>query len=123
MSDVFANFDLVVRAFVLTIGLFVVSGLLSLVLGTVLAAFRVGPVAVLARAGAVYVAVVRNTPLLVVFIFVFVALPRLDLNIHSFFAKGCLALTVYTRRSSARRSARGSTPSRSARRRPPGRSG
>ena len=96
MDDVFSNFDVVLRAFLLTVELFVVSGVLSLVFGTLLAACRVGPVSVLARAGAVYVSVVRNTPLLVIFIFVFLALPRLDLNIDSFFVKGCLALTVYT---------------------------
>jgi glutamate transport system permease protein len=96
VDDVFSNFDVVLRAFLLTVELFVVSGVLSLVFGTLLAACRVGPVSVLARAGAVYVSVVRNTPLLVIFIFVFLALPRLDLNIDSFFVKGCLALTVYT---------------------------
>ncbi len=96
MDDVFSSFDVVLRAFLLTIELFVVSAVLSLVFGTILAACRVGPVSVLARAGALYVALVRNTPLLVVFIFVFLALPRLDLNIESFFVKGCLALTVYT---------------------------
>ena len=96
MDDVFSNFDVVLRAFLLTVELFVVSGVLSLVFGTLLAACRVGPVSVLARAGAVYVSVVRNTPLLVIFIFVFLALPRLDLNVDSFFVKGCLALTVYT---------------------------
>ena len=61
-----------------------------------MAAARVGPVPVLARAGAVYVALVRNTPLLVVFIFVFIAMPRLDLNIDSFLLKGVVALSVYT---------------------------
>jgi glutamate transport system permease protein len=96
VDDVFSNFDVVLRAFLLTVELFVVSGVLSLVFGTLLAACRVGPVSVLSRAGAVYVSVVRNTPLLVIFIFVFLALPRLDLNIDSFFVKGCLALTVYT---------------------------
>lgn len=96
MNAVFSSFDVVLRAFLLTIQLFLVSAVLSLIFGTVLAACRVGPVSVLAKAGAVYVTVVRNTPLLVVFIFVFLALPRLELNIESFFVKGCLALTVYT---------------------------
>ena len=95
MGDVFSNFDLVGGAFLLTIELLVVAGLGSLLLGTVLAAFRVGPVPVLAKAGTVYVAIFRNTPLLLIFIFVFVALPELDLNMP-FFVKGCVALTVYT---------------------------
>ncbi len=96
MGDVFADFDVLLRAFLLTVELFAVSALLSLLFGTILAACRVGPVWVLAKAGAVYVTVVRNTPLLVVFIFVFIVLPRLEMNIQSFVVKGCLALTVYT---------------------------
>jgi glutamate transport system permease protein len=95
MDDVFSNFDLVAQAFLLTIELLVVAGLGSLLLGTLLAAARVGPVPVLAKAGTLYVAVFRNTPLLLIFIFVFVALPELDLNMP-FFIKGCVALTVYT---------------------------
>ena len=96
MDDVFSHFDVVLQAFLLTLELFVVAAVLSLVFGTVLAACRVGPVWVLSKAGAAYVTLVRNTPLLVIFILVFLALPRLELNIGSFFVKGCLALTVYT---------------------------
>lgn len=96
MDDVLNNFDIVLRAFLLTIELFVVSALISLAFGTLLAAFRVGPVSVLARAAGVYVTLVRNTPLLVMFIAVFIALPRLELNIDSFFVKGCVALSLYT---------------------------
>ncbi|MDQ3615459.1 MAG: amino acid ABC transporter permease [Actinomycetota bacterium] len=96
MEQVFANFDLVLKAFLLTLELLAVSALASLLFGTVLAGFRVGPVLVLAKAGAMYVAIIRNTPLLVVFIFVFIAMPKLEANISSFFLKGCVALTVYT---------------------------
>jgi len=96
VSDVFSNFDLVLSAFWLTLELFVLSAVVSLVFGTLLAAARVGPVPVLAKAGAVYVTLVRNTPLLVVFILVFVAMPRLELNIDSFLLKGVIALSVYT---------------------------
>ena len=42
MDDVISNFDLVLQAFRLTIELFVVSGILSMVFGTALAAMRVG---------------------------------------------------------------------------------
>ncbi len=97
MDDVIANFDLVLRAFWLTIQLLVLSGLASLVLGTLLAAMRVGPVKVLNRLGTLYVSVVRNTPLLVVFIFVFIAAPTLDLFVGTpFVVKGVIALTIYT---------------------------
>lgn len=97
MDAVFSNFDLVLRAFGLTLQLLVISGLASLVLGTLLAAMRVGPVAVLRRFGTIYVSVVRNTPLLVVFIFIFNAFPTLDLFVDTpFLVKGVVALTMYT---------------------------
>lgn len=95
MQDVLSNFDLVVRAFLLTLALLVVSGLISLILGVVLAAFRVAPVPVLRWFGTGYVGVFRNTPLLIIFIFVFFGLPRMEIN-FPFFVKGCLALSLYT---------------------------
>jgi glutamate transport system permease protein len=69
----------------------------------------VGPVVVLARAVSAYVTVVRNTPLLMIFVFMAVAMPRLgytftsieDLsldgwNVSAFFFRSCLALSLYT---------------------------
>lgn len=97
MDDVTSNFDLVLSAFWLTIQLAVISGLASLVLGTVLAAMRVGPVAVLRRTAGAYVNVVRNTPLLIVFIFVFIAIPNIGYLVETpFLLKGVVALTFYT---------------------------
>ena len=69
MNVVLDNFDLVAKAFGYTIFLFLVSAVLSLVLGTVLVAFRVGPISVLSKAASVYVTVVRNTPLVIIFLF------------------------------------------------------
>jgi glutamate transport system permease protein len=109
MDDVFANFDLVLKAFGLTVALFLVSGIASLILGALLASLRVGPVAVLARAVSAYVTVVRNTPLLMIFVFIFIAMPVLGYNfkvvegveiagynVSAFFFRACLALTLYT---------------------------
>lgn len=97
MDDVTGNFDLVLSAFWLTIQLAVISGLASLVLGTLLAAMRVGPVAVLRRTAGAYVNVVRNTPLLIVFLFVFIAIPNVGyLTDTPFLLKGVIALTFYT---------------------------
>ena len=96
MSDVFSNFDLVVSAFLLTIELFLVSGIASLVLGTALAAARVGPIPVLSKAATLYVTIFRNTPLLMIFIFMVFGYPQLDGPKLSFFAVGCISLTVYT---------------------------
>ncbi len=108
MEVVLDNLDLVVRAFTLTVLLFLISGVLSLVFGTVLAAMRVGPIGVLAKAAAVYVTVIRNTPLLVVLIFFRIGGPKVglqfdfvdlvigDFRINRLFAACIAALTVYT---------------------------
>ncbi|NHC24905.1 amino acid ABC transporter permease [Nocardioides sp. IC4_145] len=97
MDDVTSEFDLVLQAFWLTIQLAALSGVVSLVLGTVLAAMRVGPVAPFRLAATTYVNVVRNTPLLIVFVFVFVAFPNLGLLVGTpFLLKGVVAVSLYT---------------------------
>ncbi|WP_210502923.1 amino acid ABC transporter permease [Nocardioides xinjiangensis] len=109
MDAVFSNSGEYLMAFGLTIGLFVVSGIASLVLGTLLAVMRVGPVSILNKAAAVYVTLFRNTPLLMIFIFIFIAMPVLGYNfkfvegveiagynVSAFFFRACLALTLYT---------------------------
>lgn len=109
MEAVFSDFGEYAKAFGLTCGLFLVAGLASLIWGTFLAALRVGPVAVMRKAAAAYVGVFRNTPLLVVFIFVAVGLPkigysfnaveRLEIggyNVSGYFFRACIALTLYT---------------------------
>jgi glutamate transport system permease protein len=109
MDAVFSDFDEYLKAFGLTLGLFAVSGLASLVLGVVLATLRVGPVAVMRRAAGLYVILFRNTPLLMIFIFMAIAMPKLGYNfrfvedvevfgwnISAFFVRSCIALTLYT---------------------------
>jgi glutamate transport system permease protein len=97
MDDVRSNFDLVLQAFWLTLQLLAISGVVSLILGTLLGAMRVGPVSVLRRAAGFYVTVVRNTPLLIMFIFVFVAAPTLGWFVDTpFLLKGAIALSLYT---------------------------
>lgn len=109
MDAVFSNFDEYLKAFGITLGLFVVSGLASLVWGTVLAVFRVGPVSIMRKAASIYVTVFRNTPLLMIFIFMAVAMPKLGYTfqfveqvsvggyeVSDYFFRSCLALTLYT---------------------------
>lgn len=112
MEDVLSNLDLVIDAFGLTVGLFLTAGLLSLAFGLPLAAMRVGPVAVMRNAAATYVTLVRNTPLLMMFIFIVIALPRMGVTfksvesfqedlfgqvyISAYFFRAVLALTLYT---------------------------
>jgi glutamate transport system permease protein len=110
VNVVLDNFDLVAKAFGYTIFLFLVSAVLSLVLGTVLVAFRVGPISVLSKAASVYVTVVRNTPLVIIFLFfqlgagkIFDALRFSWVDIHigqfdftSFFTAAVVSLSLYT---------------------------
>ena len=109
MDAVFSNFDDYLKAFGLTLGLFVVSGIASLVWGTVLAVLRVGPISILNKAAALYVTLFRNTPLLMIFIFMAIAMPVLGYNfkfvedveiggynVSAFFFRSCIALTLYT---------------------------
>jgi glutamate transport system permease protein len=86
---------LILRGFWLTVQLVVVSGLGALVLGTLVAAARVGPVRILSRAALVYVTVFRSTPLLVVILLTYYGLPELGFT-PPYFARITLALTLYT---------------------------
>ena len=110
MDAVLDNFDLVLRGFGYTILLFLVSAVLALVLGTLLAAFRVGPVAVLRLFGAAYVTVFRNTPLVIIFLFFQLGAGKIfdwlrfgwvdiqlgPFDITSFFTAAVAALSLYT---------------------------
>ncbi|WP_193611281.1 amino acid ABC transporter permease [Nocardioides lijunqiniae] len=108
MDVVLDNASAVALAFGYTLSLFVVAGVLSGIFGTLLAAMRVGPVAVLSRAAAIYVTLVRNTPLLIVIIFFRFAGPKIgltwsfvdisigDLNLNNLYAACVVGLTVYT---------------------------
>lgn len=62
MSELLSQYD-IVGAFWVNIKLTLFSGLLAMVLGTILAIMRVSPIGSLRAAGAAYVTVVRNTPL------------------------------------------------------------
>jgi glutamate transport system permease protein len=89
------NWDLFRQGFLATLELLLLSGVLSLALGTLLAAMRVSPVPALRRTGAGYVTLLRNTPLTLVFFLVVFGFPALGIEI-SFFARAVVSLTVYT---------------------------
>jgi glutamate transport system permease protein len=89
------NAGLLLDAFLMTLRLLVVAGLLSLVWGTVLAAMRVGPIRVLNVAGTFYVTVFRNTPLLLVLLLIFFGLPKLGIT-WGYFWPNIIGLTLYT---------------------------
>src|SRR3954467_12882913 len=65
-SAFFDHFDEILQGFWATIRLAAASAVLSLIIGTLLASFRVAPVPVLRAFGTGYVNIVRNTPLTLV---------------------------------------------------------
>ena len=95
MDVVLDNLDVYVEGFTTTLKLTLAAAAVALVLGTLVAAMRVSPVPPLRAAGTLYVNVVRNTPLTVVFFLVVFGLPQVD-TVLSFFQFGVLALSVYT---------------------------
>ncbi|XVX21064.1 amino acid ABC transporter permease [Actinomycetota bacterium] len=62
MGDLLTRYD-ILGAFLMTIKISLAAGLLALVLGTLLAIFRLSPIPVLRAFGSTYVNLVRNTPL------------------------------------------------------------
>ncbi|MEU8384851.1 amino acid ABC transporter permease [Streptosporangium sp. NPDC048865] len=69
MQALFDEFPIILDAFWLTIRLTLASGLVALVLGTILAGMRVSPLPILRGIGTAYVNVLRNTPLTLVIVF------------------------------------------------------
>jgi glutamate transport system permease protein len=89
------NFSLYGKGFLGTVELTVYASLLALALGFVMASFRVAPVRSLRALGTVWVAVLRNTPLTLLFFAVVLGLPRFGL-VLPFQLFAVLALGCYT---------------------------
>ncbi|MFE5481567.1 amino acid ABC transporter permease [Streptomyces sp. NPDC056527] len=89
------NFSLYWEGFLGTVELTVYSSLLALVLGFVMASFRVAPVGSFRVFGTVWVTVLRNTPLTLLFFAVMLGLPRFGL-VLPFELFAALALGCYT---------------------------
>ena len=68
MGELLAAYD-IIGAFKITILLTVLSAVGSLVIGTVVAIFRVSPIGFLNKLGAFYVNTIRNTPLTLIIVF------------------------------------------------------
>ena len=95
MDVVLDNLDVYVDGFRSTVSLTLLAAMGALVLGTLIAAMRVSPVPPFRAAGTLYVTLVRNTPLTVVFFLVFFGLPEVDV-VFSFYTFAVLALALYT---------------------------
>ncbi|MFE1500071.1 amino acid ABC transporter permease, partial [Streptomyces albidoflavus] len=89
------NFSLYAKGFLGTVELAVYASALALVLGFLMASFRVAPVGSFRVFGTVWVAVLRNTPLTLLFFAVMLGLPRFGL-VLPFQLFAVLALGCYT---------------------------
>ncbi|MGO1410663.1 amino acid ABC transporter permease [Microbacterium sp. JB110] len=96
MDAIFGNLDLWREGISLTLLVFVFGALLALVLGTIVGAMRVSPVPIARGVGTVYVNLVRNTPLTLVFFFFVFGYSALALPTLSNTVLGILAVGVYT---------------------------
>ncbi|MDX3233154.1 amino acid ABC transporter permease [Streptomyces sp. ME19-01-6] len=75
--------------------LLAISALCATALGAILAIMRVGPIGVLSGTAARYVDIVRNTPLVLLFVVICYGLPEVGVEL-SFFTRAATALSLYT---------------------------
>lgn len=95
MNVILDNLDLYWLGVKTTVGLTLLAFTFAVLIGVVIAAFRVGPVPPLRWAGATWVEVFRNTPLAVLFVLFFFGLPKLGF-IWSPYTSAVIVLSAYT---------------------------
>ena len=96
MDVIFGNLDLWGTALRNTLLIFLGGGVLALILGIIVGAARVAPVPIARAVGTVYVNLIRNTPLTLVFFFFIFGYPQLGLPKLSTTVLGILAIGIYT---------------------------
>jgi His/Glu/Gln/Arg/opine family amino acid ABC transporter permease subunit len=96
VDAIFGNADLWGEAIGNTLIIFLAGGVIALVLGFVVGAMRVSPVPIARAVGTVYVNIIRNTPLTLVFFFFVFGYPKLDLPTLSPLTLGIAAIGIYT---------------------------
>jgi putative glutamine transport system permease protein len=84
-----------IDGFITTVTVSLFALVLSLVLGTIIAVFRISGVTPLEWLGTAYVEFFRNTPLVVQVFFFWVGLPSLGIDLPTFFV-GSFGLAIYT---------------------------
>jgi glutamate transport system permease protein len=95
VEPVIDNLDLYWSGFLTSLEFIVYSLVGSMLLGTLIAAFRVSPIPALRGFGSTYVTVIRNCPLTIVLFFMAFGLPELGIN-YSYFTFGIVGLVIYT---------------------------
>lgn len=96
MNVLLDHLDLFRDGFLGTVSLTAASAALSLVLGVLIAAFRVSPVPPMRAFGTAWVTLLRNTPLTLLFLVAFFVLPQILFPGVSSYILGVLALGFYT---------------------------
>lgn len=96
MNVIFGNTDLWGEAIQNTLLVFFVGGLIALVLGVIVGAMRVAPVPIARGVGSLYVNLIRNTPLTLVFFFFIFGYPVLGLPVLNNTVLSILAIGIYT---------------------------
>lgn len=96
MNVIFGNLDLWGEAIGNTLLIFFGGGVLALVIGVIIGAARVSSVPIARGVGTVYVNLIRNTPLTLVFFFFIFGYPQLGLPRLSTTVLGILAIGIYT---------------------------
>jgi glutamate transport system permease protein len=89
------NLDLILDGFWQTLKLLAVSGIIALVLGTLVAVARVSPVPILRGVAVAYVSIFRNTPLVVLLLLTYYGLPEIGIRFE-FFTLVVMAMGIYT---------------------------
>ncbi|NLP83621.1 amino acid ABC transporter permease [Microbacterium sp. CFH 90308] len=95
MEQLWSLMPTFLEGFRVTLLLLVVSGVCALVLGTLIAAMRISPVAALRGFAAFWTEIARNTPLTLVFIFTAFVMPMLGVRLP-YILLAFIALTYYT---------------------------
>lgn len=95
MDAVIENLPYMFDAFLGTLRLLTLSGLAALVVGTIVAALRISPIASLRTFATAYTELLRNTPLTLVLFFCATLLPYLQF-FPGYFTLAIIGLTAYT---------------------------
>lgn len=95
MEGVTQNLDLFWSGFLRSLGICLWGMVGALLLGTVIAAFRVSPIPALRAFGTGWVTVIRNCPLTVVLFFFAFGFPEIGIN-RSYYVFGVAGLIIYT---------------------------
>lgn len=101
MQSLIDNFGEIVDGFVKTLWLLLFSGTIAAVLGTFVAALRVSPIAPMRFAGASYINIFRNTPLLLILLIILFGAPDLGFTwepssyFNYFFVCATIGLGLY----------------------------